>query len=104
MDKLTSNHFLTQLLIREDIATWRHDLVLQVFVHGLQHLIITFMLISLVTWLVPVHQAPSTVPPSSSSRSSRPDIVLISDDHIILLELSVVTNCKEHYATASSRK
>jgi len=33
----------------------------------------------------------STIPPSISSTSSRPDIVLVSDDHVILLELSVVT-------------
>jgi len=29
---------------------------------------------------------PSTVPPSLSSSSSRPEIVLVSSDHIILLE------------------
>ena len=39
-----------------------------------------------------------------SSCSSRPDIVLVSNDHIILLELPVVTNTEEHFATASSRK
>jgi len=48
--------------------------------------------------------SPSTVSPSLSSCSNRPDIVLISDDHIILLELFVVTNCEEHFAAASSRK
>ena len=35
---------------------------------------------------------PSTIPFSLSSSLSRPDIVLISDDYITLLELSVVTN------------
>ena len=43
------------------------------------------------------------VPPSFSS-SSRPDIVLISDDGIILLELSVVTNREQHFAGASCTK
>ena len=46
---------------------------------------------------------PSTVPPSISSTLIRRDIVLISNDHIILLELSVVTN-REHFVAASSRK
>jgi len=47
---------------------------------------------------------PSTVPPSLSASSSRPDIVLVSSDHIILLKLSVVTNREEHFVAASSRK
>jgi len=46
----------------------------------------------------------STVPPGISSTSSRPDIVLVSDDHVILLELSVVTNSDDHFKAASSRK
>jgi len=46
----------------------------------------------------------STVPPSLSSFSGRPDIALVSSDYIILLELSFVTNREEHFATASSRK
>ena len=41
---------------------------------------------------------------SLSSTSSRPDIVLISSDHIILMELSVVTNTEQHFVAASSRK
>jgi len=39
-----------------------------------------------------------------SLSSSRPDIVLVSSDHIILMELLVVTNREEHFAAASSRK
>ena len=41
----------------------------------------------------------STVPPSISSTSRRPDIVLVSVDHVILLELR-----EEHFKDASSRK
>ena len=45
-----------------------------------------------------------TVLPSSSSSSSRPDILLISNDHIILLELSIITNREQHFVANSSRK
>ena len=61
------------------------------------------MLISLVTWLALAHQA--LFPQASHHHQvRRPDIVLISDDGNILLELSVVTNTEQHFAAASSRK
>ena len=47
---------------------------------------------------------PSTIPSSLSSSLSRPDLVLVSDDSIILLELSVVTNTKHHLLAANNRK
>ena len=59
-------------------------------------------LIPLVTWLVLA--PPSTVPSSLSLSLRRPDIVLISNDCITLLVLSVVTNTKQHLLAANLRK
>ena len=93
----TTNHILTGCFTALDQGryTWRHDSVLQVFVHGLQkNLPPRYKLYADLPGHLASTSLPSTIPPSfsSSSSSSRPDIVLISDDGIILLELSVVTN------------
>ena len=49
---------------------------------------------------------PSTIPPHITSTLSRPDLVLVSADSIMLLELSVVTNTitKQHFLAAKTRK
>ena len=61
------------------------------------------MPISLVTWLALAHQA--LFPQASHHHQvGQIAIVLISDDGIILLELSVVTNTEQNFAAASSRK
>ena len=38
----------------------------------------------------------STVPPHITSTLSRPDLMLVSTDSVMLLELSVVTNTEHH--------
>ena len=40
-------------------------------------------------------------PPNFSSSLSRPDLVLVSSDSIVLFELSVVTNSKHHFSAVS---
>ena len=47
---------------------------------------------------------PSTIPPHISSTLSRPDLLLVSTDSIMLLELSVVTNTQHHFLAARNRK
>ena len=99
----TTYHILTgcSTALDQGRYTWRHDSVLQVFVQGLQRdLPPCYKLYADLPGHLAGISPPSTVPSSLSlslSRSlssslSRPDIVLISDDCITLLELSVVTN------------
>ena len=47
---------------------------------------------------------PSTIPPNFSSSLSRPDLVLVSSDSIVLFELTAVTNTAHHFSAASHRK
>ena len=44
----------------------------------------------------------STIPPHISSTLSRPDLVLVSADSIVLLELSIVTNTQQHFLAAKN--
>jgi len=39
-----------------------------------------------------------------TSTLSRPDLVLVSTDSIVLVELSVVTNTQHHFLAAKTRK
>ena len=103
----TTNHILTgcSIALDEGRYTCRHDSVLQVFFHGLQkNLSSCYKLYANLPGHLASTSPLSTVPSSLSSTSSRPDIVLISSDHNILMELSVVTNTEEHFVAASSRK
>ena len=60
------------------------------------------MLIFLAIWQVSTCIPPSTMHPSNLTSSlSWPDLVLLSTDSIIPLELSVVTNAKHHFLAAS---
>ena len=91
---------------REGMYTWRHDSVLQVFVQGLQQdLPLCYKLYADLPGHLASISPPSTVPSGLSSSLSRPDIVLISDDCITLLELSVITNTSNmHLLAANIRK
>ena len=107
----TTNHILTGCSTALNQGryrgryTWHHDSVLQVFSHDLQkNLPPCYKLYANLPGHLASTSPPTTVPQSFSSSSSRLDIVLISDDGIILLELSVVTNTEQHFAAASSRK
>ena len=67
------------------------------------HPVVKFMLIFLVTWPVLDPQTLFHQAFYHASLSS-PDIVLISNDHITLLELSVISNTKQHLLAANFRK
>ena len=43
---------------------------------------------------------PSTTPPHITSTLSKPDLVLVSTDSIVLLDLTVVTNTEHHFLAA----
>ena len=103
----TTNHILTgcSTALDQGRHTWCHDSVLQVFVQGIQQdLQPCYKLYADLPGHLASISPPSTVPSSLSSSLSRPDIVLISNDCITLLELSVVTNTKQHLLAANSRK
>jgi len=88
----TTNHTLTGCTAALDQGryTWHHDSVLQVFVDGLKkELPFCYTLYADLPGHLASTSPPSTVPPNISSMSSRPDIVLVSNNDIILLELSV---------------
>jgi len=65
------------------------------------HRAINSMLIFLVVRQVLVRY---TIPPHITSTLSRPDLVLVSANSIVLLELSVVTNTQQHFLAAKTRK
>ena len=102
----TSNHILTGCSIAQidqGRYTWRHDLVLQVFVHNLQKVLLPcFKLYADLPGYFASVSPPCTIPPNFSSSLSRPDLVLVSSDSIVLFELTVVT--KHHFSAASHRK
>ena len=47
---------------------------------------------------------PSPIPPRIASALSRPDLVLVFTDSIVLLELSVVTNTQHHFLAVRNCK
>ena len=103
----TSNHILTGCSVALDQGryTWRHDSVLQVFVRNLQKVLLPcFKLYADLPGYLASASPPSTIPPNFSSSLSRPDLVLVSSDSIVLFELTVVTNTKHHFTAASLRK
>ena len=103
----TTNHVLTGCSVALDQVryTWRHDLVLQVFVRSLlKDLSPSSKLYADLPSHLASESPPSTIPSNLSSSLSIPDLVLVSSDSITLLELSVVTNTKHHFLAASHRK
>ena len=85
--------------------TWRHDSVLQVFVHGLQkHLPEFFKLYADLPGYLASVSPPSTIPIKLSTSLSRPDLVLVSEDSIYLFELTIPTKTQQHLLTARARK
>jgi len=64
---------------RVGIATWQHDSVLRVFVHGLQtHLPDCFKLYADLPGYIASVSPPSTIPTKLSTTLSRPDLVSVS--------------------------
>ena len=94
-----TNHILTgcSVALVQGRYTWRHDSVLQVFVHGFQKHLPEFLKLyaDLPGYLASV-SPPSTIPTELSTSLSRPDLVLVSKDSIHLFELTIATNTQQH--------
>ena len=84
--------------------TWHHDSVLQVFVSGFKRDLPSYQLYADLPGYYASVSPLSTIPTNLSSSLSRPDLVLVSNDAIILFEISVVTDTKHHLSAANSRK
>ena len=84
--------------------TWHHDSVLQAFVHNLQKVLPPCykQYADLPGYFASV-SPPSTIPPNFSSFLSKPDLVLVSSDSIVLFELTVVINTRHHFTAASPK-
>ena len=94
----TSNHISTGCPV-----AWHHDSVLQLFVRRLLKVLPPcYKLFADLPGYLASASPPSTFHLSSSL--SRPDIMLLSSDSIILIELSVVTNTKNHSSAACHSK
>ena len=100
-------HVLTGCSIALDQGryTWCHDSILQVFVHNFKK---DLPPCSKIYADLPGYQAsaspPSTIPPHITPTLRRPDLMLVSTDSIVLLELSVVTNTQHHLLAARNCK
>ena len=85
--------------------TWRHDSVLQViFQNFKKNLPLCYKLYADLPDCQASVSPLSTIPPHITSTLSRPDLVLVSTDSIVLVELSVVTNTQHHFLAAKTRK
>jgi len=103
----TTNHILTgcSVALEQGRYTWRHDSVLKVFVHGLQkHLPDCFKLYADLPGYLASISPPSTIPTMLSTTLSRPDLVLVSSNSIIMFELTIPTNTQQHLLAARARK
>ena len=104
----TFNHILTGCSIAQidqGRYTRHHDSVMQVFVYNLQKVLLPSLKLyaDLPGYFASV-SLPCIIPLNFSSSLSRPDLVLVSSDSIVLFELTVVTNTKHHFSAASHRK
>jgi len=103
----TTNHVLTgcSTALNQGRYTWRHDSVLQViFLSFKKDLPSCYKLYADLPGCQASVSPLSTIPPHITSTLSRPDLVLVSTDSIVLLELSVVTNSQHHFVAAKTRK
>ena len=103
----TTNHVLTGCSVALDQGryTWRQDSVLQVIFQNLKKVLpLCYKLYGDLPGCQASVSPPSTVPPHITYTLSRPDLVLVSMDSIVLLELSVVTNTQHHFLAAKTRK
>ena len=80
--------------------TWRHDSVLQVIFHNFKKDLppcykLYADLPDCQASVSPLSIIP--IPPHDTSTLSRPDLVLVSADSIVLVELTVVTNTQHHF-------
>ena len=85
-------HILTgcPVVLYQGRYTWRHDSVLQALGHGLQQqLPDSFKLYADLPRYLTSVCLPSTVPTNLFSTLSRPDLLLVSDNSICLLELTI---------------
>ena len=100
----TINHTSTGCSIALDQGryTWHRDSVLQVLVHNFKK---DFPPCYKLYADLPDCQASISLPSTHiKSTLSRPDLVLVSTDSIMLLELSMVTNTQHHFLAARNHK
>ena len=103
----TSAHILNgcQEALIQGRYTWRHDSVLNCLLSSVQKELpaTAHLFADIPSWRAS-ESPPATVPTSTSTTLARPDIVLIEDLSVNLLELTVPTNTNEALLAARKRK
>ena len=103
----TTSHILNgcQTALTQGRFTWRHDSVLNKLVNMIQPLIPSSCQIyaDIPSWRAS-DSPPATLPNNISTSTLRPDLVLILNNNITILELTIPSNNKEALQAASDRK
>ena len=85
--------------------TWRHDSILNCLVNSVKTDLTpsSKLYADIPSWRASDHP-PTTLPPNISASTARPDVVLIEDSTISILELTVPSNTCEALLAAKQRK
>ena len=103
----TVNHILSccPAALDQGRLTWHHNSVLNHFVHSIAgHLEVDQHLYADLPGRLAIVNPPATIPPSISSTSDRPELVLVSDAEISILELTIYKNSPSGFNEACKRK
>ena len=103
----TSAHILNQCptALNQGRYTWRHDSVLRSFVKSLtSYLLSSEKLYADLPGKRASNNPPATLPLNLSVSADRPDVVVVSDRVIRILELTIPTNNTNHLLQAKHRK
>ena len=102
----TSAHILNgcQEALTQGRYTWRHDSVLNCLLSNVRETLsaIVHLYANIPTWRAS-ESPPTTIPTNISTTRARPDMVLIDDLSVNLLELTIPTNTYEALEAAKNR-
>ena len=103
----TVRHILSSCptAVNQERYTWRHDSILAHLMQLIKlHLPYGTTLYADLPGLRASENPPATIPTSITTTTARPDVVVIQNNHIILLELTVPTNTPEGLQEARRQK
>ena len=103
----TTHHILSNCptSLQQGRYTWRHDSALKILASGIKTILHPqARLIADLPNLRATDNPPSTIPSEILDTTARPDIVIIQQHEITLLELTVPFNSPEGLANAKHRK
>ena len=103
---LTTVHILNgcQETFTQGWYTWRHESVLICIVSLVSNKILPCTLYADLPSLCASESSPATFPTDLPASTARPDIVLVSEESVTMLELTIPSNSKEAIIKAKERK